>query len=500
MEIGFENKVVNTYREISHQVKRIQESAESVVPDVNDDIGRIASIQTSVLLKSKDLNSHGVTVTGEASAVLLYITEGDSSVSYVRVTKSFTMDYEIGEIEADVVSQINLQVTNAEARVLNPRKVSVTLELAGELSCYRPEAMNVETLIPEGKCEGLHARFEETEAIIANAVCEKTFAVNEQYSFPGGKPVPAQLVSQNVDFCISEKQHIGSKIIIKGTVDISVCYLSNEVNYPLSVNFSSPFSQIIDTGEENMDNCTAMIELTSAFYEMIETINGEKAMDAELHAVVQIVSRCKRTVRYISDAYSNAMPAKCSVQASQINIISNVLRAKLSSDERINIADDCNDVLSVFAAVSQISTTDGKLSASVSLDVFYRTKDGSLSAAKRQINMEGEFMEAPARIIHTRLSDIYLRPDGAAIDSHLSVEISYQSCTNMELSRVTAVSLDEENSYDQTAFPTVTLVRTDSESIWELAKRYHSSTEGIGALNNLEDGISGKLLLVPKEI
>ena len=52
MEISFENKVVGTYREISHQLKRIQESMESVVPDTNDDIGRIASFQTSVLLKS----------------------------------------------------------------------------------------------------------------------------------------------------------------------------------------------------------------------------------------------------------------------------------------------------------------------------------------------------------------------------------------------------------------------------------------------------------------
>ena len=67
MEISFENKTVNTYREIYHQTKRTQESAESVVPDTDDDIGRIASVQPAVMLKSKDVTARGVIISGEAT-------------------------------------------------------------------------------------------------------------------------------------------------------------------------------------------------------------------------------------------------------------------------------------------------------------------------------------------------------------------------------------------------------------------------------------------------
>ena len=72
MEIGFENKTINIYREVHHQTKRIQESAESVVPDTDDDIGKVSSVHTSVMLKSKDVTSRGVTVSGEATASLVY--------------------------------------------------------------------------------------------------------------------------------------------------------------------------------------------------------------------------------------------------------------------------------------------------------------------------------------------------------------------------------------------------------------------------------------------
>ena len=501
MEINFENKVVSTYREISHQLKRVQESAEAVVPDTNDDIGRIASVQTSVALKSKDVTARGVTVTGEASAMLLYITEKESAVSFVRVTKSFSMDYETGDLGADTIAQINLQAANAEAKVLNPRKVSVTIEIAGELSCYSPETLIVETAIPEGSARGaLHAKYETAEAVIANAVCEKTFAVNEQYSFPTGKPAPSQLVFQNADFCIAETQHIGSKIIIKGSINIALCYLSADVNYPVRTEFSSPFSQIIDTGEENMDSCTAMIEMTSAYYELIDTINGEKALGAELHAVLQIVSRCKRKLSYISDVYSNMMPSRCSIQSSQTSTVSEMLRAKLSADERVSIADDCADVLSVFSSISQLTALEGKLAAAVTLDIIYRTKSGGLSSARRMISLDGDCLSAPSRLLGSRLSDVYLRPDGAFIDCHIAVEASYLSGVSMELSRVMSVALDEENAYDTTKFPTVTLVRVDNETLWELAKKYHSSIEGISALNQPAEEPEAGLLLIPKEI
>ena len=162
MEIGFENRVVSTYREISRQTKRIQETAESVVPDTNDDIGKIASVQTAVLMKSKDVTSRGVLVTGELTAALIYITESEKSVSYVRLSKSFTLEYDIGEADADALAQVALTIQNSEARVLNPRKVSVTFELVGEMSCYRQENIVVDTRLPESAPEGLHARFEST--------------------------------------------------------------------------------------------------------------------------------------------------------------------------------------------------------------------------------------------------------------------------------------------------------------------------------------------------
>lgn len=500
MEISFENKTVNIYREIYHQTKRSQESAESVVPDTDDDIGRIASVQTALMLKSKDVTARGVIISGEATAALLYITEDQQKVSFVRLTKSFTMEYEVADIDPDAVAQVRLSIVNCETRVVNPRKVSVTFELAGELSCYKQESLTIDSRLPAEGSDGLHARYESTELMLASAACEKTFGINEQFSFPSGKPAPSRLVSQQIDFAVSDSQLIGSKVIIKGNVNLSLCYLSEEVNYPLRTEFTTPFSQIIDIGEESMDNCSMNIELTSAYFDIINTISSEKALDVELHAVIQLVSRSRKSLSYVADIYSNKMPVECATQSCQFGVVSSVQKLKITSDERLSVAEDCTDVLSAFLSITEISLEQGQIKAAVEVDVVYRDSNGLLSSVHRILNMEGDGGGQNLRLCSARLCDVYLRPDGQFIDGHISAEISCLVCGSIEVRKVGAVSLDEDSAYDLSTYPTVTLVRVERESLWELAKTYHSSVEQIRAMNELEEEISGRLLLIPKAL
>ena len=61
------------------------------------------------------------------------------------------------------------------------------------------------------------------------------------------------------------------------------------------------------------------------------------------------------------------------------------------------------------------------------------------------------------------------------------------------------MSLDETQSFDLSSFPSLTMVRVEGESLWELAKRYHSSVEAIEAFQTEADQMSG-MLLIPKSV
>ena len=195
MEIKFHSMETEVFRESCRQMKRVQESAESVVPDTDDDIARIAAVQTWLLLKSKDVSARGVFLSAEACACVLYIAEGLQKVSFVKLCKPFTMEFELPEGEQTPEAQVSLRILASEARIVNPRKLSISFDIAGELSCYVRESLECDAEIPEGS-EKLHLRCATEELTLPNAVTEKAFVLNDQFGFPTGKPRPARLLRE----------------------------------------------------------------------------------------------------------------------------------------------------------------------------------------------------------------------------------------------------------------------------------------------------------------
>ena len=498
MEIRFENKMSRAYQEVGFVSKRVQETAECVVPDTEEDIGKIASVQADVLLKSKDLGGRGVLVSGEARAFLLVIDEQQNRLSLMRLSKTFTVDLDLPEQNTELVTQAVLQVQAVDARILNPRKVSVSFELNAALCCYRSESLPVESDLPDALREGLHVKREKTGVLLPNAVCEKTFALTEQFPFPAGKPAPARLVSEQTAFSVQDCQLIGSKAILKGTATVSVVYLSEEADCPILAEFTTPFSQIVELNEERMDASSVSIVLTGSYYELTESINGEKVLEMEVHALIQMISSGSVSFRRITDAYSNRMPLKEETEILQLKSSGQEEKVCLHASETLNVMEDCKEVLGIMPSVSRAAHEQGKLSAAVNFDIVYRLTDGLISAVRRTILLEGSCEVPSARIVQARIDNLQTIAEGAELKADFELVFELVHSEDVELRRLCAVELAEDSPYSADSFATLTLVRDEGESLWELAKRYHSSVEAIQRENASESGVKSTFLLIPK--
>lgn len=498
MEINFETKTVRAFHESARLIKRTQLSMESVVPDINDDIGRLYSVQPSVLLKSKDVTARGAAVTGELAVALLYINELENAVFDLHFTQSFSLDFDLPDPDPDTQTQIRLFVSNAEARALNPRKVSVTVEVGGELSTYAEEESRIAVCLPRSDGEQIYTKEERVQSALINAVCEKTFVVNEQFPFTAGMCAPDRLLAQKVDFRLADRQLIGSKILLKGNVCVSVCYMTVDTALPVSAEFSAPFSQLIEIGQEQMDVCSIRIEPTSLYFDLIDTISGEKAIDTEIHAVVQLVSRYRQEIDYLSDAYAARCPVSLAFESWSILTADAPERFLLESDEQFELPEDCEEIQSVIKTLGPCVLGQGKAECSLCFDILYRCSGGTLSSTKRLVQLSSECPVKEAVLRETRLLGGYERCEGNQLIEHVCVELIYERSKEQQISCAVGMTLDEERPYDASRLPTVTAVRVDRESVWDLAKRYHSSCAEIEALNETDGPIRGKMLLIPK--
>lgn len=497
MEITFESKTSRAYRKVSQLSKRSMENAECVVPDTDEDIGRIATVQADVLLKSKDPGGKGILVSGEARASLLYITEQQNRLSCLRLTKPFTVEMELPEQNGDLLTQIAMHVQAVDARILNPRKVSVNFDLVTEMSCYRAAGIPVQTLVPEEERD-LHVRLEDTEVLLPNAVCEKNFALTEQFPFPEGKPEPARLVSEQTTFTIQDTQLIGSKAIIKGSAEASVVYLTETADCPVQISFSTPFSQILELGEEQMDESAVNVCVTGSYYDLTESINGEKVLSMEVHALLQMVSRKTVRISCITDAYCNRMPLAGKTEALALESEEREETVVLAATQDLQGMEDSGSILCVLPLVSRVMLEGEKLSAAVHVDMICRAEGELLSAVRRTVMLEKDCGEGSARIADVRLRSFNLQPSGENLQLEMELEVHVIRENGRELVRMTGVELDEEHPYLAADFPTITLVRNDGEGLWQMAKQYRSSIEAIERANETDSSEIGRLILIPK--
>lgn len=496
MEVNFNKKEISIYNEAFRQNQKVQESCDAVVPDKKPDISKIFSVKTSVLLKSKDMTGRGASVTGEASACIIYIAEGEEKLEYLTVTRAFGINYEMNDPDPDALLQTALSISNCEVRVLNPRKLAVTFEISGELCCYTVQKLEQERTACDCGCH-IHTRSEELEVNAVSAVCEKTFALTEQFAVPAGIGMPSEIICGQCAFSVGNIETVGSKVIVKGEARFGIWYNAEGCEYPLFSEYTSPFSQIIETREDRDYNCIAHIELTSIYCDIADTINSDKVFDTEVHAVVQLLCKCRHPVKYVADAYCNSMEMSIERRSAVYTSESELLKMTVEDSVSFDISDDCAEVIYINTFVNRCIVASDELCAALTAEILYRTRDGLLACVKRLINLNTENSNSNISVIATEISADTLLANGGRVDGKIAVDVFYTVKNSLSFTYIDTLTADEESKKDFASFPALSLVKAGGMSRWELAKKYHSTVETIDTYNPGHED-AGEMLLIPK--
>ena len=492
MELQFHQETKEIWKECLNREDSFPVALEGVVPDINEDVSRVASVQSTVLLKSRELEGQILRVGGEVEAVVLYITENADRISSVRLTRDFTREIELPEDSVADESQALLRIIRTETRILNPRKLAVSVEVGCNYSVFRRGEMVVSLLPTEEDSANIYGRMESADAQVVTAVTEKSFAVTESFVFPQGKAEPVQILSSQLRFHLGEHSRIGSRLIIKGTLELQLCYAAEGVCYPLQQSFTTTLSQILDPGVNDAVCCTVTCQPTALYLELSDSIGGDKTLSCEVHALLQAVCRSEIPLQCYSDAYSVSMPAECSYRMLPRETAGEMQRSILKTSELFSVSEDCADVLAAFTR-----PVYGDKGVTAEIDVIYRSKNGDLAAVRRQLPIQGDANLPRGRILSVQLIKDDLLPEGEGIQANLEAELVWQPCESGELRALHSVVLDEEHPYDLSALPAVTLVHPAGDTLWELARSYHSSVEAIEKMN--KDRVDeGKMLLIPR--
>jgi len=509
MEISLAREALSFAERVHNETRRTEETAEVIVPDALPDILRIFGADAEVTVRSKDLVNGRAAVSGNALVTVIYAPDGEVGMRRVIVDLPFTVAVDNAEITAASRILTRIRVDSIGADALNPRKIGVRAALVAELSVYNTATVELPVSISDEGDAEIELRTDSAELSLDTEVREKTFTVTDEYQINAANPPVGELLHTSVALTADDTKVVGTKLIFKGTANVNLLYAA--VSGELAAGaFTTEFSQILELDNASADSEFELVPLLTASNIVADNRDGSdgRRVNVELQIVAQAVAHSRVRVAYIGDAYGSrhALTAEhTQLQLTNrlgVRSANSILRGTLTATEIARI-------ISISARIGTAAHTfaDGSLAVRtpVHVDALYVAADGSVRIAADDFTLDATLADADAGsdfLIRAEVTrDVYGVAADGGIELRIPVEITAEETRTDAFAPISAITIDEESPLDLSALPSLVIVRGQA-SLWDLAKRHHSTRELILQANSLDDedaALRVGTLIVPKK-
>lgn len=506
MELEFDRDTIIGYETAAEMTLCQEETLESIVPDACPDILRIVDVCGQAELRGKQARENSAVVSGFVRATILYLPEGQDGVRRMEVGLPFTCQLEAPGLSDRGVVLASPRLRSAEARALNPRKVLLRVDLAVDIKACQPVERTVCRGVLEDEENTICQRQFQGETYLISTIQEKNFTFSERVRVPSGQSEAGQLMALRAQPICTESKLIGSKLIFKGAVELSMLLQEAGGNL-VSSHESLPFSQVMEVsgaGEEN--DCEISVELSDVQWETLLEEHGILEVTLELIAQAQV--RGRRPVTLLQDLYSTFRQMEVDNEKQLLwqqveqSVRPQAIRELLETGELVRSVVDSRLAL---GPVSQ--SREGNqliLNAETWITVLYLDEQEQLQCIRNMIPVSLR-MECPAEHLCSCTSqcqgEVFAAPGAGGVEVRFTLEFHCRTQRQLAVSCVKYAKLGDVRHSEPGDAPSLILrLATPGEGLWELAKTYGTTREQILQANELteEELPEGKMLLIPK--
>lgn len=487
MKVELKRREKSEYKLLCSSQSSSQLSGEVIVPDTMEDIQRILGCRQQCRIREKNIRQDAVSISGELDATVLYVPENGEGIRFINSTFPFEVTFDAAGADSTAVSVSRITGISIDARASNPRKISVNAAISMEQSCYKYADM-IWTEAPELAPEKM---FFKTAAARYKSIMlagEKTLSLENELDIPdsvdGGEFVKAFTTAS-----IEGSEIVGSKLVIKGRMNIEALYIVSDTLQP--VRFDLAFSQLFTLPDEPASaEIGAVAMVTGQYYEPFEN-----KLAADIRAVVQVVCMQEQSIDYISDIYSCRRTLESA--AGNIELISGTSSEKRSVSVRLTYTSDygISSIAYSHTVLSQPELSGDKIFVPVYTDVIYADPDGALRSCRVRGRADAELSGDPEHM-YAVCTDSSVSFEGNTVTASVSICIESNAVSKREITVISEVEELEEET-DRTGAAAY-MCRWNDSDLWDTAKKFGSDIELIKKINGLEtDEADGRLLLIP---
>ena len=509
MDLELKKQQFNAYETGGEITLTQEESAETIVPDYCPDIARIVDTNGKIFIHNRELRDGRAEVTGTVRVSVLYTAEGEGGIRVLEFAMPFTVESDQHHLEGCSIVTAEAETEFLESRMLNPRKLFTHCKLVLHLEGYRRTQMEFcSDVSAEQEC-CVEKKQEHQHAVFLSQIAEKEFTFAEEMNLSSGREGAAEILRSHVCSTVTETQIVGSKLMFKGILAVSLLYRTAE-GACRTASAELPFSQLMELEYAQEGGIPSLkLSLTGCDFLINDGDEGRQiAVTLYLHGTAMI--REERDLVLLSDLYSTAYQTSYEASPVQLTDCREALRKNQSVRETLEIGVTAERILALSAECGPVSVSREEdqlsLRTGVLIRAMYQDEGGTPLMAERCVEVSCK-LESPENCRITARAICPEEVQGSlsekGIEVRFQVEFRMDAASRVKKVCILSAELDQEKPKDTTGMPSLVLRRMgERECAWDLAKTYNTNLAAILAANQLEDEAqltADRLLLLPRK-
>lgn len=483
------------------QSSQILLEGDMIVPDSKPDLQKILWCEGKVKLTEQRMSDERISFSGELAVFVLYTARnGERPVYAMKTTLPIEDFIHMDGLQKDMEVHLTAELEHLDCQIINDRKLGIKAVIGIQAQA---EQQRHAEILSGAQGEGIECLTGTLRMETDAATLKDRFTVKEEMILPAGQPEFGEILRETVNLTEQDIRPMEGKVMLRG--NLKVCLLYTDPQGTLdSFTEKIPFSGYLEG--EGIDAKTAMdgsLRIEEAKLTPTPDEDGEVrqlAADITIGAMLQGKSMEEKEI--LLDAYAPNGEVQLTREtisypmtaASGKNQFVLKERIALESGElpMLRTEDAWGEVrLSEARTKEDAVEADGVLTAAV---LYYSAEDAEpICLLERGIpftqvmELKG-VSEGDEAQVDLRLEDMdfqILSEREGELRANLTMEAHV--LRNGTAETVTDVIWQEETGEQPPMAGAVIYMVQPGDSLWTVAKRYHTTIDDILAVNDIED-------------
>ncbi|MBE5039002.1 DUF3794 and LysM peptidoglycan-binding domain-containing protein [Ructibacterium gallinarum] len=519
MAIQLLKQDIKTSEVVGEKYSQTMVESDVIVPDIKPDIKKVLEVSGNICITEKLMQQDKVLLRGIVRITVLYIPEGEGSgrLKSLSAAQEFEHTVDCRGAMPDMQLLAEAEAVSFDHTLINSRKLNLRCVAGLGVKVVRPVVLSLTTGAENG--DNIAMRREKLRVVSSTEGKECRIIIREQVALPAGKPPVNEMlkvtaVPSSTELCMME-----NKAVAKGQVRVCALYTGEDENE--SIQFAEhilPFTEILDIegAAEGMEG-EVEYSVQDMYYEVRDDADGEaRELGIEIVLGAQVRGSEIVEAEAVTDAYSLSGGLDLMEKRYDLEQLLDNSTAEISHKDQARVPSMLPKIKQVYdvnaqARIDRITAENGQVTAygTVHTSVLYLPEDEMVPISGFDHNSEfSQSFAVPGAGSDTAC-------DARALMEHVSYTLSGDDSLELRFvigltvkslktgGTVLVEDMKECEEKEEKPCPCIVLYFVQKgDTLWNIAKRYHTTVEELRRLNHIEGDliVPGQQLKICRKI